>query len=66
MLEVNQGFLEEAGDQEIARDGFVDTPRAEVEEGIAVDLAHRGAVGALHIVGVDFELRLGIRLGKGR
>src|SRR5262249_45034732 len=35
-----------------------DPSALQIKEGRLVDLAHRGAVGALHIVGEDLELRL--------
>ena len=31
---------------------------------LRVKLAHRAAVGALHVIGKDFEFRLGIRGGR--
>ncbi len=34
-----------------------------VEQAVGIQFAHRAAVGALHIVGEDFKLRLGI--GRG-
>ncbi len=40
--------------------------RAQVEEGGLVELAHGRAVGALHVLGVDLELGLGVDLGLRR
>ena len=34
-----------------------------VEDGVLVELTDGGAVATLHVVAVDFELRLGVNLG---
>src|ERR1051325_10320215 len=41
---------------------FIQAARAQVKERIVLYLANSCAVGALHIVSVDFKLRLGIDL----
>ena len=46
--------------QQRARLRAGDAARAQVEHRVRVHLAHRGAVRALHVVGVDLELRLGV------
>ena len=43
--------------------GFGYSSRTHVEKGVRVELAGRCAVAALHVVGIDFELRLGIDVG---
>ena len=48
--------------QQAARLRLVNAAGAEIEQRVLLDLADGGAVGALHVVGVDFELRLGVDL----
>ena len=48
-----------------ARLGLGEPARAEVEQRRLIELPRRGAVAALHVVGVDLELRLGVDLGAG-
>ena len=48
--------------QKLARGNFVDAARPQVEQSIFFDLADGRTVGALHVVGVDFQLRLGVNL----
>src|SRR3954467_6763137 len=52
------GFLREGLGQHGAGGGGGNAAGAQVEELVLVQLAHRGSVGALHVVGVDFQLRL--------
>ena len=53
----------EAEDEDAPGGGLVEAPAAQVEEGALVELAHGGAVAALHVVGVDGEVGLGVHLG---
>ena len=48
--------------QHVARIFRVDAARAQVEHRVFVELADRRAVRALHVVGEDLELRLGVDL----
>ena len=48
----------ESGQQDGAGALFGQTPRAEVEQRVLVELARRSAVAALDIVGVDLQLWL--------
>jgi len=57
-----QTFAGECREQKPARRNPVDSSRSQVEQGILVHLADRRTVGALHIIGVDLQLRLGIDL----
>ena len=47
-------------DQHVARVGKRQTPGAQVEDRLVVQLADRRAVRALHVVSEDLELRLGV------
>ena len=47
-------------DQHVARLGVGQAARAQVEDRVVVELADRRAVRALHVVGEDLELRLGV------
>src|SRR5262249_18120411 len=49
-------------EQDLAGRGLFDAARAHIEEGVLLDLADGGAVSALHVVGVDLELGLGVDL----
>ncbi len=42
--------------------GFTDTTLPKVEHGFLIQLANGGPMGALHIIGIDLEERLGMRL----
>ena len=59
-------FLDDLGDegldQKATRRLLVDAARHQVEQVAVVDLGDGGAVAALHVVGEDFELRLGRKL----
>ena len=44
--------------------GFRDAALLHVEEGLLVEHAYGRAVGALHVVGIDFEHRLGVDAGR--
>ena len=50
----------EGSHEELACFNKADTTLLHVEEGILVELAYGSAVAALHIVGIDLELRLSI------
>ena len=54
--------LGKSHEQQAARRFFVDAAGAQVEERVFLDLADGGAVRAFHVVGVNFELRLGVDL----
>src|ERR1035437_1101188 len=58
--------LEEAVHQGVLRLLKREATALQVEELVGVDLAHGGAVGAAHVVGLDLELGHGIGLGFGR
>ena len=50
----------------VARLGLADAAGAQVEDRVRVELADRRAVRALHVVGEDLELRLGVDQGVAR
>ena len=56
-------FLQEGADQHVARLGFRDAARAQIEQRIRVEIADRRAMGAFHVVGEDFEFRLQVGFG---
>ena len=51
--------------QQQAGFGLADATLAHVEEGVVVQLSHGAAVAALHVVGVDFQHRLGVHACLG-
>ncbi len=55
-------FLGKAVSKHVLRQGGIDAAAFEIEHLFFVDLANRSAVRALHIIGENFELRLGIDL----
>src|SRR5262249_40408069 len=57
-----QALVGESLQQQVLGRGFAQPARAQVKQRIFVDLADGGAMRALHIVGVDFQLWLGIDL----
>ncbi len=61
-LHAVETFAGESKEQEFARRRFIDTASAQIEQSILRHLADGGAVSAFHVVGVDFQLRLGIKL----
>ena len=61
-LHAVQAFAGERHQQQPARGHFVDSARAQIEQRIFFHLADGRAVRALHVVGVNFELRLGVDL----
>ena len=66
-LHAVEAFAGEGDKQQPSRGHLVDSARAQIEERVFLDLADGRAVRALHVVGVDFELRLGVdlrRVGK--
>ena len=56
-------FTGKGAQQKLAGRNLVDAAGAQVEQRILFDLADRRAVSTLHIVRVDFQLRLGVDLG---
>ena len=62
MLHAVEALAGEGDEQELARGHLVDAARAQVEQGVPLDLADGGPVGALHVVSVDLQLRLGVDL----
>src|SRR5579863_2480790 len=61
-LHAFQALASESLQQKLARRNLVDAPRLQVEQSVFFNLADGRAVGALHVVGVDFQLRLGVDL----
>ena len=57
-----QHLFEKSEGEERTSARFLDAPGSEIEGHPLVELSHRGAVGALHVVSVNLELRLGINL----
>src|ERR1039458_1758981 len=55
-----EALRSESVEQQVARGGLFDSARAQVEELLFFNLAYGGAMRALDVVGVDFELRLGV------
>ena len=45
---------------------MADATRAQIEQGVFVELAYGGSVRTLDVVGVDFELGLGVDLRRRR
>ena len=62
ILHARNAFPGKSTQQKISRQYFVDSARAQIEECFLIDLPDGCAVGALHIVGVDLQLGLGINL----
>ena len=52
----------EGAGQQVARALLAEAARAQVEERVGVELPDARAVAALHVVGVDLELGLGVHL----
>ena len=46
--------------QQLPRSSLLDSARAQIEQSILIDLADRRAMGALHVIGMDLQLRLGV------
>ena len=61
-LHAVEAFARERHEQQAARGDFVDAAGAQIEKRVFLDLADGRAVRAFHVVGVDFELRLGVDL----
>src|SRR5947208_1643788 len=57
-----QAFTGKGQQQQAPSGNFVDAARAQIEQRVLFDLSDGRAVRALHIVGVNFELRLSIDL----
>jgi hypothetical protein len=57
-----QTFIGKRQQQNVACSGLGKAARAQIEQRILIDLADSRAVSALHVVCVDFKLRLGIDL----
>ena len=53
----------ESVSQQAARLVLADAPGTQVKEGLLVKLADGGTMGALHVISINFQLRLGIDLG---
>ena len=62
LLHAVEALAGEGEEQELARGHLVDAAGAQVEQRVLLDLADGGAVRALHVVGVDLQLRLGVDL----
>src|ERR1700681_3362059 len=62
LLHAVEALAGEGEEQELARGHLVDSARAQVEQGVPLNLADGGPVGAFHVVGVDLQLRLGVDL----
>jgi len=56
-------FADEGFDQQGACLCFVQSACAEIEHRVIVQIADRAAVAAFHIVGVNFQFRLGVHFG---
>src|SRR6185436_16580962 len=59
-LDLADHFFRKTVSQEVAGELGIHATRLQVEQLFLVDLAHRSAVRALHVVGVDLQLRLRI------
>src|SRR5713226_4213113 len=62
LLHAVEALAGEGEEQELARGHLVDSTRTQVEQGVPLNLADGGPVRALHVVGVDLQLRLGVDL----
>jgi hypothetical protein len=56
-------FAGERQKQQAPCRGFINSSRLQIEKRRLLDLTDGCSVGTLHVVGIDFELRLGIDLG---
>src|SRR5688572_7966190 len=63
---VFEGFGREGGDEQGTRLGKRNAARAQIEDEVLVQIAGGRAVSADYVVGIDFELRLGVELGSRR
>ena len=61
-----QALAGECKQQELSRRSFVDAARAKIEKRVLFHLTDGGAVRALYVVGVNFQLRLGVDLSFAR
>ncbi len=57
-----QTLAGESHQQQLSRGDFINATRAQIKQRILFNLADGRAVRALHVVGVNFELRLGVDL----
>jgi len=55
-----QHIAGERVNQDVARISQRNTTGPQIEHLVVVELPHRCAVGALHVIGKDLELRLGV------
>ena len=61
-LHAVEALAGEGIEQQLARGHLVDAARTQIEQRVLLDLADGRAVRALHVVGVDLQLRLGVDL----
>ena len=65
-LDLRHRIFEKGAHQQRARLAFGNAARAQIEQQFRIQIADRRAMGAFHVVGEDFQLRLQIDLGASR
>ena len=64
MVDHVEGLAHEGGDQQCLGLGLRDSTRLQIEDVVMVQVARRRAMAAGHVIGIDFEFRLRIELGR--